>query len=910
MAATAILVASLIASPAYADWPTYHLDNSRTGNDATGPAFQSITRLWSSATLDGRVYAEPLLAATTLLVATENDTVYALDATSGTQLWATSVGTAVPANQLACSNIDPNGITGTPVIDPTGTEIYVVGLTWTVGNQASIHFELTALSVANGNVLWHRTIAPTRGSPSLPTFDPRVQGQRGGLSLNNGTVYIPFGGRVPDCGNYRGWVAGTPATAIGAVSSFEVPSPNRGNGIWAPSGAAIDATGNIYVTTGNTFSSGTFDYGESVLKLPAALGQTITDYFAPANWLALDNSDTDLGSVGPTLLGGGLLFQIGKEGVGYLLDTTNLGGANHMTSRFSARICSQTADAAFGGTAYAAPYLYVPCHNELVAVNVTTGATPSFAVAWRGPAVPYSGPAIIADGLVWTIDYNGILYGLDPTTGATTFSTNLAGSAANFSTPAAGGGRVFVPDGNHIETFGEAPPSGKTFYFAEGFTGTGFTESLSLLTPSQSGTATIDYYTETGHQPTVNVNLTAGRVLVENVNADVGANHQVSAKVVLSVPGVVERVMHFNNGTWLGSTDQVGTPNPAQEWDFAEGSTLAAFNEYLSLQNPNASPVTVDLHYFTDSGARPTKTLTIAANTRVTVAVYAGDLGNNGNCVALTTCGIGRGAVGVSVQVRSRTLPIVAERPMYVMNYSFGSGPIRDGHDAFGANAGGTQWYFAEGTTQAGFNEYLTIQNLVTATAHVNLRYIDDTGVVNRTVNVAGQTRSTVLVFDAAHGGVGTGFIGVAVTVSSDVPIVVERPMYMVRNFGTGNVAGAHDVVGATAFARLFGFAALSTQAGENDYLTIQNSNPAPANLTLTYYESTGAPIVKAFVVPANTRHTVLVFNTAEGVGPGVSPLGVVISSDLGVMVEKPTYNSTTPGYGATDTQGVSPATF
>ena len=890
-------------------WPTYHLDNARTGNDTSDPAFQSISRLWSSATLDGRVYAEPVLAGTTLLVATENDTVYGLDATSGTQLWATSVGTAVPASALACSNIDPNGITSTPVIDPNGTEIYVVGLTWT-GTNASIHFELTALQISNGAVLWHKTIAPARGSASLPVFDPRVQGQRGGLSLNNGTVYIPFGGRVPDCGNYRGWIAGTPATATGAVSSFEVPSPNRGNGIWAPSGQAIDAAGNIYATTGNTFSSGTFDYGETVLKLPPTLGQTITDYFAPANWLALDNADVDLGSVGPTLLGNNLLFQIGKEGVGYLLDTNSLGGANHNTPLYSARICTQTSDAAFGGTAYAAPYLYVPCANQLVAVTVTTGPTPSFAVAWRGPAVPYSGPAIIADGLVWTIDYSGILYGLDPTTGATTFSTNLAGSAANFSTPAAGGGRVFVPDGSHIETFGETPPSGTTFYFAEGFTGTGFTESLSLLTPSQNGTATIDYYTEQGHQPTVNVNLTAGRVLVENVNADVGADHQVSARVVLSVPGVVERVMHFNNGTWLGSTDQVGTPSPAQEWDFAEGSTLSAFNEYLSLQNPNASSVTVDLHYYTDQNAQPNKALTIPANSRVTVAVYAGDLGNNGNCQALTTCGIGRGTVGVSVQVRSRTLPIVAERPMYVMNYSFGSGPIRDGHVAFGANAGGTQWYFAEGTTLSGFNEYLTIQNPVGSTAHVNLRYIDDSGVVNRSVNVGPRSRSTVLVFDAGHGGVGTGFVGVSVQVTSDVPVVVERPMYMVRDFGTGIVAGAHDVVGATAFARLFGFAALSTLAGENDYLTIQNPNSAPANLLLTYYESAGPPIVRAIVVPANTRHTVLVFNSAEGVGPGVSPLGLVITSDLGVMVEKPTYNSTTPSYGATDTQGVSPAAF
>jgi outer membrane protein assembly factor BamB len=908
--AAVLLASSLTAVPGLADWPTYHLNNARTGNDTTDPAFQSIAKLWSSATLDGLVYAEPVLAGTTLLVATENDTVYALDATSGSQLWSTSVGTSVPASTLGCSNIDPNGITSTPVINPTGTEIYVLGLTWDGALASSVHFELTALQVASGNVLWHKTIAPARGSPSLPTFDPLVQGQRGALSLNNGTVYIPFGGRVPDCGNYRGWVAGTPATALGAVASFEVPSPNRGNGIWASSGAAIDATGNVYATTGNTFSSGTFDYGESVLKLPAGLGQTITDYFAPSNWQALDNADTDLGSVGPLLLGGNLLFQVGKEGVGYLLDTNNLGGANHMTPRFSAQICSTTSDAAFGGTAYAAPYLYVPCHNELVAVNVTTGATPSFAVAWRGPAVPYSGPAIIADGLVWTIDYNGILYGLDPATGAKTFTTNLAGSAANFSTPAAGGGRVFVPDGDHIETFGETPPSGKTFYFAEGFTGTGFTESLSLLTPSQSGTATIDYYTEQGHQPPVTVTLTAGRVFQENVNADVGPNHQVSARVVLSVPGIVERIMHFNNGSWLGSTDQVGTPSPSQEWDFAEGSTLSAFAEYLSLQNPNPSSVIVDLHYFTDRFAQPTKTLTVAANSRVTIVVPQGDLNDNGSCMPLTSCGVGPGTVGVSVQVVSRSLPIVAERPMYVMNYSFGSGRIRDGHDAFGANTGGTQWNFAEGTTLSGFNEYLTIQNPVTSAAHVNLRYIDDAGVVNRALTVAAQSRATVLVFDASHNGVGAGYVGVSVQVTSDVPIIAERPIYMVRDFGTGSVAGAHDVVGATTFGKLFGFSALSTAAGENDYLTIQNPNSAAANLTLTYYESTGAPIVKAFVVPANSRHTVLVFGTAEGVGAGVSPLGVVLSSDLGVMVEKPTYNSTTPGYGATDTQGVSPATF
>jgi uncharacterized protein DUF5719 len=169
-----------------------------------------------------------------------------------------------------------------------------------------------------------------------------------------------------------------------------------------------------------------------------------------------------------------------------------------------------------------------------------------------------------------------------------------------------------------------------------------------------------------------------------------------------------------------------------------------------------------------------------------------------------------------------------------------------------------------------------------------------------------------VLVFDAGHNGVGAGFVGVSVTVTANVPIVAERPMYMVHDFGTGSVAGAHDVVGAPSLATQFGFSALSTLSGENDYLTIQNPNSVAATLNLAYFWGSGTGIVrpKTIVVPANSRHTVLVWTMPEGPGPGISPLGVTIASNIGVLVEKPTYNSTSAAYGATDTQAVSPATF
>jgi hypothetical protein len=452
-------------------------------------------------------------------------------------------------------------------------------------------------------------------------------------------------------------------------------------------------------------------------------------------------------------------------------------------------------------------------------------------------------------------------------------------------------------------------PATTSFYFAEGFTGTGFTETLSILTPLNPGTATIDYSTEAGSLPSIVVNLQAGKVLVQNVNADVGANHTVSAKVTLSVPGVVERSVHFDNGVWRGSAGIVGVNRTALEWDFAEGSTLPIFQEFLAIQNPNTDPVTVDLNYFTDTGLHPVKTTVLPPKARTTVIVFLGDVIDNPTCDPLVNCGVGPGLIGVSVQVKSRSLPIVAERPFYVLNYSFGSGPIRDGHVAFGANAPQNQWYFAEGTTLGGFNEYLTLQPPGTTDANVTLKYIHDLGTPQKNLVVKAQSRATVLVFDANHDGVGAGFVGMSVQVSSDQPIVAERPMYIYFDFGSGPVAGATVVVGATGLAKLFGFAEASTMAGNFDYLTIQNTNTTTANVTIDYY-TTAPKKTKVIAVPASTRKTVLVFLDSEGVGPGSYPLGIVLSSDQPILVEKPTYSTDPLTYGATDTLGYSPGSF
>jgi len=398
-------------------------------------------------------------------------------------------------------------------------------------------------------------------------------------------------------------------------------------------------------------------------------------------------------------------------------------------------------------------------------------------------------------------------------------------------------------------------------------------------------------------------------VSVVDVLPEVGANQQLSTRVSLPGKGVVERIIHFNNGSWYGSSDLVGVPQPALEWDFAEGSTLPQFSEYLTLQNPNPVPVTATLNYVTDiAGVHPTKTLVLPATSRTTIPVFSGDAAAVAGCDPASSCGVGRSFAGVSVQVLASS-PIVAERPFYVNGFSWGSGGIRGGHDAFGANGAARQWTFAEGTTLPGFNEYLTLQNPGLIAASVSLRYMDTNGAVtNRSLVVGAQSRSTVEVFKPALG-VGPGVAGVSVQVNADQPIVAERPIYMVYNFGSGPVASAHDVVGATSLSTLYGFAAASTLAGDSDFLTVLNPGAGAAHLTITYY-TPGGVIAKGVTVGANSRRTIGIFNGTEGAGPGIANLGIVVSSDQPVLVEKPTYSANGSTYGATDTLGFPATSF
>src|SRR5690242_18424898 len=224
-----------------AAWPTYGRDFARSGVAARAARQGALTVSWR-AHLDGAVYGQPLLVGQLVIAATENDSIYALDQATGRVIWRTNVGTPVPLSDLPCGNIDPLGITGTPVYDPA------THLVFAVAEITGFSHTLVGVDVNTGKVLVRQPV-------DAPGMDARAHQQRAALALANGMVYVAYGGLDGDCSDYIGRVVALHTNGQGPLLVYTIPTSREG-GIWAPSGPAVDANGNIYVAVGNGASTG------------------------------------------------------------------------------------------------------------------------------------------------------------------------------------------------------------------------------------------------------------------------------------------------------------------------------------------------------------------------------------------------------------------------------------------------------------------------------------------------------------------------------------------------------------------------------------------------------------------------------------------------------------------------------
>jgi outer membrane protein assembly factor BamB len=440
------------APPNTGSWTVYHGDPAGDGVAPPVSTVDTTTSVWTSPALDGQIYGEPLVSADRIYVATENDNVYALSAATGAVVWSVHLGSPVPALSLPCGDITPTvGITGTPVIDQSRGEIFLVADELVGGKPAH---RLVGLDTASGRIEMSQGVDP-------PGATPADLLQRTGLTLDAGQVVFGMGGNYGDCATYRGRVVAVPETG-GTPKFFTVdaaPGENQG-AVWMGGAApVVDSNGDIWVSTGNgsVYSAQhAYDDSDSVLELSPSLH--LVQFFAPSTWPMNNSQDLDM-STAPVLLPDGQVLLAGKSRIVYLLNGAHLGGIGHQEATLGANgnaimgsACSDDID---GGAAVAGMTVYLPCVAGIIAVRATS-SPPALHLLWSSGVG--GGPPIVAAGLVWTIGQNGVLYGLDPATGQVRQQVTIGGPANHFPTPSVADGLLLAPTAQNVTAFAAPAP--------------------------------------------------------------------------------------------------------------------------------------------------------------------------------------------------------------------------------------------------------------------------------------------------------------------------------------------------------------------------------------------------------------------------------------------------------------------
>ena len=460
---TALGLAIPQPAPAIGSWTTYHHDDGHTGFDSTLPTAVGVNTGWVSPALDAQIYGSPLVFRGIVYAATLNNTIYALNERTGKVVWSHHLRTPASSG-WSCGNVSPQGILGTPVIDPASLRIYAATF-------ATDHmYRLEGLRLSDGFEQVNTFITTPAGD-----FDWTIEQERGALAIHGGNVYVPFGGRAGDCGNYHGYVFAVPTNGTPVAHYYE--TLGSGDGYWAAGGVVIDdSTGDILETSGNGVgvgcnqnTNGTSPFlDDAVVRLSPTLG--LLNDFYPIDWRAnWCQNDEDLGSATSVIINPNLIFQSGKWGTGFLINPTTMNGMNTQAyptpgPTETADVClGNHGDATFASFAYAAPYVYVECEGQgLVALGVNT-VTPSFTDCGACGAPDWStnlltgdgntyGPPIVAGGWVWAANDGGGLYAFDATTGALKYQSGGFG-INRFVTLAEACGHVFVPSHTVIRDF-------------------------------------------------------------------------------------------------------------------------------------------------------------------------------------------------------------------------------------------------------------------------------------------------------------------------------------------------------------------------------------------------------------------------------------------------------------------------
>jgi hypothetical protein len=440
-----------------------------------GNAANLVRDLNFSGTIVGPVHAQPLYIeggpnGPMVIAVTASNNIYALNASDGSIIWQRNVGTPVTSG-LPCGAFNPAGTTGTPVVDIASRSLFFDAV---IAGSPIKHF-IFSLNVDTGatNAGWPVDLDATATYNGIP-FVSLDQENRGALALVNGIVYNSYSGYNGDCGNYHGWVVGVDINNPTNVHGWATTA--SGGGIWGHSGVASDGT-NMFVITGNTFTNpghqgDPWSGGEAIVRLQA--GPTFTgnptDFWAPANWESLDDSDTDLGGCSAILIDvpganpSQLVLALGKDGNAYLVNRNNLGGvAGPVTSLgVDGTLLGQSSTTYT--TAQGTYFVFRAGSSQIKAYKITPTNPPAIVSAWNASQSGQGSPWVtMTDGtnnaIVWVVGAQGDnrLHGYNGDTGAVVYAgggdNELMTGTRKWNSGIVARGSIYVANDNKVFKF-------------------------------------------------------------------------------------------------------------------------------------------------------------------------------------------------------------------------------------------------------------------------------------------------------------------------------------------------------------------------------------------------------------------------------------------------------------------------
>lgn len=396
-----------------------------------------------------------------LYLTTKDGRLIALDAATGKALWSQH-----PSGSRITNS--------SPVADTNRQYVYSYGL----DGYLHKYVAATGAEVAGG------------GWPVQITRFPSTEKESSAITIANGSIYVPTSGYIGDAPPYQGHVvtinAGNGSTHVfnslcSNITHLLGPNdcPDEQSGIWARGGVVVDpVTRDIFVTTGNgpyTANTGGYDWGDTIVELSPD-GSQVLDSYTPGNYQQLDNSDQDLGSTAPALLPQlansktpYLLVQGGKDGVLRLVNRKNMSGAGG-PGHVGGELQTISTPGGNGCDIFAQPAVWTDPATGQVWVFVADGCKlGAFKVVTDGNGVTQlqaawtlsrSGTSpIVANGVLF-IATSGTLWALNPTTGATAWSSAQASAGGSigsihWESPIAVGNTVYCSDENgHLTAYG------------------------------------------------------------------------------------------------------------------------------------------------------------------------------------------------------------------------------------------------------------------------------------------------------------------------------------------------------------------------------------------------------------------------------------------------------------------------